>query len=99
MGNNETTNKMIGGQCDVLMLLINDPDAKKQTILQLDRDTMAEVEILDANGKQTGFTKIQQLYYSHTYGKGDEKSCENTVRAVSRLLGNIEIEGVCRTII
>ena len=95
-GDNETANPMTGGQCDVLLLLVNDGEEKRQTILQINRDTMTEVELLDANGKPTGITKTQQICFSHTYGRGDEKSCENTVRAVSRLLGEfgeIGIEG------
>ena len=82
-----------GGQCDVLLLLVVDGDAKKQTLLQLDRDTMTEVEVLDYNGNPTGFTLVQQICLSHSYGNGGEKSCENTVRAVSRFLLDTPVDG------
>ncbi|MBE6725309.1 MAG: hypothetical protein E7576_09000 [Ruminococcaceae bacterium] len=92
-GDLETTDHTIGGQSDTLLLLVVDGEEKKQTILQLDRDTMTEVEVLDYYGKPTGFSRVQQLCLSHTYGQGDEKSCENTVRAVSRLLMNTPVDG------
>lgn len=92
-GDLDTAKNDIGGQCDVLLLLVVDGDAKKQTILQIDRDTIAEVEVLDANGKQTGFMREQQICLSHSYGKGDGKSCDNTVRAVSHLLLDTPVDG------
>ena len=92
-GNLETTRTDQGGQCDVLLLLVLDGKNRTQTLLQLDRDTMAEVEILDLRGKYTGVTRVQPICISHAYGSGDEKSCENTVRAVSRLLMDIPIDG------
>ena len=92
-GDLETTRKDQGGQCDVLLLLVLDGKNRTQTILQLDRDTMTEVEILDLRGKSTGITRVQPICISHAYGPGDEKSCENTVRAVSRLLLDIPIDG------
>lgn len=84
---------LIGGQCDLLELLVLDGEAKTYTIVQLDRDTMAEVEILDYEGEATGVTTTQQICFAHTYGNGTEASCENVVRAVSRLFGGVEIQG------
>ena len=82
-----------GGQCDVLLLIVLDRDAGLQTILQIDRDTMTDVEMLDYRGKSTGLTRTQQICLSHSYGQGDEKSCENVVRTVSRLLMDIPVDG------
>ena len=84
---------LIGGQCDVLMVLAVDNAAKQFTLLQLHRDSMVDVDITDYYGGLTGVSKKQQICFSHTYGSGDTKSCENTVRAVSRLLGGLKIDG------
>ena len=84
---------LIGGQCDVLMVLAVDSGAKKFTMLQLHRDSMVDVDIIDYTGGQTGVSKKQQICFAHTYGNGDAKSCENTVRAVSRLLYGLKIDG------
>jgi len=91
-GDLATADRLIGGQCDTLLLLVTDSDAKQYTILQLHRDTMAQVEITDFHGKPVRLT-TQQICFAHTYGNGTEKSAENTVRAVSRLLGGMEIDG------
>ncbi len=97
-GDLESTNQSIGGQCDVLLLLVVDEEDQRRTVLQIDRDTITDVEILDAHGGRigSGITKKQQICFAHTYGTGDEKSCENAVRAVSGLLGlygDLEIDG------
>ena len=92
-GDLETTDGNIGGQSDTLILLVVDGEDKKQTLLQLDRDTMTDVEVLNYYGKPTGVTLVQQICLSHTYGRGDELSCENTVRAVSGLLKDTPIDG------
>ncbi len=92
-GSVETAGTAGGGQCDTIFLLINNEEDKVQTILQIDRDTMAEIELLDAAGNPVGMTRTQQICLSHSYGSGNEKSCENTVRAVSRLLRNIPVDG------
>ena len=92
-GDLETAANSLGGQSDVLILVVVDADARKQTMLQIDRDTMTEVEILDSRGNPTGIRRQQQICLSHTYGQGDEKSCENTVRTVSELLLGIPVDG------
>lgn len=81
-----------GGQADVLLLLVVDNGASSFRVLQLNRDTMADVEVLGVRGDVTG-TEYQQLALAHHYGNGLEKSCENTVRAVSRLLYGMKIDG------
>lgn len=81
------------GQCDVILLLVMDNDAKQYTTLQINRDSAVEIEILDFNGKQTGLMTKQVISLAHSYGDGREASCENTVRAVSRMLGGINIDG------
>ena len=81
-----------GGQADLLLLLVVDHQTASYRVLQINRDTMAEVEILGVRGDVVG-TEIEQIALAHGYGDGMESSCENTVRAVSRLLYGSEIDG------
>lgn len=76
---------------DYLALVILDNADKTCTILQIDRNTMAEIPVLGNDGKFIG-TTTQQICYAHAYGDGLEQSCENTVDAVSHLLCGIPIE-------
>lgn len=78
-------------QADFLLLLVLDKDSGTCTPIQLNRDTMTEIRMLGVNGKPSGsFTG--QLALAHTYGSGQEDSCENTVDAVSELLYGISID-------
>ena len=77
-------------QADFLLLAVFDPDSRECTLIQLNRDTMCDVPMLDADGNYIGLVN-EQLALSHTYGNGMESSCENTVFAVSRLLYGVEI--------
>lgn len=78
-------------QSDFLLLMIVDRDQKTYTALQLNRDTMAEIQRLGYGERRLG-TVIQQLALSHTYGSGGKDSCRNTVRAVSRHLYDVPVD-------
>ncbi len=78
-------------QADFMTLVVIDNDEKLYTLLQLNRDTMTDVPMLNLFGEYFG-TAYQQLALAHTYGNGLEESCENTVNAVSSLLCNIPID-------
>jgi LCP family protein required for cell wall assembly len=93
MGIDKTASSVGGGQCDTVFLVINNQEDEVQTVLQISRDTMVEIDLLDANGKPFNLTRRQQICLSHSYGPGNEISCENTVRAVSRLLNDIQVDG------
>ncbi len=91
-GKMEKVNSNINdAQCDFLTLILLDEKAKTYDLLQLNRDTMASVEVLGLGGVVIE-KAIMQLALSHTYGNGMEESCENSVRAVERLLGGIRID-------
>lgn len=81
-----------GGQADVQLLLVVDQAQESFRVLQINRDTMTEVEILGVQGDVIG-TEYEQIALAHFYGNGLEKSCENTVRAVSNLLYGVDIDG------
>ena len=78
-------------QADFLLLLVMDKQHETCTPIQLNRDTMTEIQILGVTGEPAG-TFTGQLALAHTYGSGEEDSCENTVLAVSNLLYGMEID-------
>jgi len=80
-----------GGQADFLMLAVLDKETKSYALLHLNRDTMTEIDALGVDGKIAGTTN-GQIALAHAYGTGLEDSCENTVRAVSRLLYGVAID-------
>lgn len=78
-------------QADFLLLLVMDKQNETCTPIQLNRDTMTQIQILGVTGELAG-TFTGQLALAHTYGSGEEDSCENTVLAVSNLLYGMEID-------
>lgn len=78
-------------QADFLLLLVMDKQHETCTPIQLNRDTMTQIQILGVTGEAAG-TFTGQLALAHTYGSGEEDSCENTVLAVSNLLYGMEID-------
>ena len=76
-------------QTDFLLLLVMDKQHETCTPIQLNRDTMTQIQILGVTGEPAG-TFTGQLALAHTYGSGEEDSCENTVLAVSNLLYGME---------
>lgn len=78
-------------QNDLLLLLVMDAREKKYSLIQINRDTMTNVPVLDVNGMRSG-KNFEQIALAHTYGNGLEVSCENTVKAVSDFLGGVNID-------
>lgn len=74
-----------GGQADFMLLLAIDDAAKTVTPLQIDRDTMTEITVLNVLGQVSG-TRTAQICLSHSFGDGREYSCELMSDAVSKLL-------------
>lgn len=81
-----------GGQADFLLLVAIDHTDKRIHQLQLDRDTMAEIDILSIFGKEVG-TRKEQLCLAHAFGETPQDNAKYTVRAVERLLEGTEIDG------
>lgn len=73
-------------QADFLALLVVNKTDKTYSVVHINRDTMANIDRLGIGGMKAGLV-YEQIALSHTYGDGLEMSCQNTVRAVSRLLG------------
>lgn len=78
------------GQADALYLACIDNDEKKYTVLSINRDSMIDVDTYTTGGTYNGIKKMQACL-SFAYGDGKEESCENTKKAISRLLYNIPI--------
>ena len=78
-------------QTDFLLLLVLDEVNETCTPIQLNRDTMTQIQILGVTGEPAG-TFTGQLALAHTYGSGEEDSCENTVLAVENLLYGVGID-------
>lgn len=78
-------------QADFLLLLVMDKENETCTPIQLNRDTMTQIQILGVTGEPAG-TFTGQLALAHTYGSGEEDSCENTVLAVENLLYGVGID-------
>lgn len=77
---------------DFLMLIVLDQTKNTYGFLQLDRDTITEVSLIDDEGNGAATADIQ-LCTAHWYGGTDKLSCENTVKAVSKMLGGLKIDG------
>lgn len=78
-------------QADFLMLLVIDNESSSYVAVQINRDTMTDVNVLGVAGERIDTVK-QQIALSHTYGNGREVSCRNTSDAVSALFENVRID-------
>ncbi len=92
-GNGTTAaNTTRGEMADFLLLMVINRTQDKYGFIQLNRDTMMDVPMLDENGEYIG-TYPEQLCIAHWYGRTPEERNENTVFAVSNLLGGLNIDG------
>jgi anionic cell wall polymer biosynthesis LytR-Cps2A-Psr (LCP) family protein len=80
-----------GGQADLFLLLVIDHTNRKIYQLQLDRDTMTEVQTYGVLGTKTG-TKVMQLCLSHSFGATAAEHNQNAIDAVSGMLNGIPID-------
>ena len=90
----EAKNGMDGGQSDALFLMALNPKTKEATVININRDTMADIDVYSKNGTYLETVK-SQITLQHGYGDGKEISCERTVAAVSRFFYNLPIHGYC----
>lgn len=81
-----------GNMADFLMLAVVDKTSHTYAALELNRDTMTEVTLMQQDGSGMANATIQ-LCTAHWYGGTNQQSCENTVQAVSKLLGGVRIDG------
>ncbi len=82
-------NYIQGGQSDFLLVLAIDHNAKQIRQLQIDRDTITDVNFYSKSGAYFGTRKLQ-ICLSHAYGNMQEMNNANAVWAVENLLGIAE---------
>lgn len=87
----ESLKKHGAGQSDTLFLAAVDTSTGKISLINVPRDIMANVKTYDEKGKYEG-TKLRQLCLAYAYGDGADKSCKNTVEAVSKVLYGVPID-------
>ena len=78
-------------QADFLMLLVVDNEKESYSAIHLNRDTMANINVLGVAGQKID-SFLGQLALAHTYGNGREVSCRNTVDAVTDVLNGVKID-------
>lgn len=83
-----------GGQADALFLTALDRKSGRISLIGINRDTMTQIKRYDINGLYAGEAQ-EQIALAYAYGDGQEKSCENTVEAVSKLFYGLPIHGYC----
>ena len=77
-------------QSDVDVLAVFDPHTKQITLINVSRDAMVNLEVLDDTGKSVG-TARAQLALAYAYGEGADVSCDLTRHAVSDLFYDLPI--------
>lgn len=75
---------------DFIMLFVFDNAEKKFSTIHINRDTMADVNILGVAGNRID-TVTKQITLAHTYGNGRDVSCRNTAESVSKLLNGVKV--------
>ncbi|MQN01069.1 MAG: hypothetical protein DUD27_07685 [Lachnospiraceae bacterium] len=81
-----------GEMADFLLIISVNDTKGTYTLLPIDRDTLTEVDMMTTDGKSYA-SATEQICTAHWYGGNEKQSCRNTVKAVSRFLGNLPIKG------
>lgn len=81
-----------GGQSDAMFLLVLDHEKKEITVIAINRNTMATVDVYAEDGTYRGKFEVQ-ICLQHAYGDAGRISCTRAVTAVERLFYNIPISG------
>ena len=92
-GNEEGTGEDFqNSMADFLMVMSIDKTDDSFSLIEIDRNTMAEIRLVlnDGTGEATS---LMQLCTAHWYGGTKEMGCENQVSAVSQVLGGLPIAG------
>lgn len=84
------------GDNDLNLVMVIDHKNKTWQLLQINRDSMMDVIILDMLGHNIG-TMYEQLALAHSYGDGGKESCQNAVDTISNFLWNQRMDGYLAT--
>ena len=77
-------------QADFIMLFVIDNAEKTYSAIQINRDSMVNIDVLGVAGNKID-TVYRQIALSHAYGNGKDLSCHNTAKSVSLLLLDTKI--------
>lgn len=80
------------GRADAVFLLVLDPHTKEMSVIGVDRNTVADVDVYDRDGAFVATEKLP-LCLQYTYGDGLHVSCERSEAAVSGLFYELPING------
>ena len=81
-----------GGQADAILLIVANPHTESIQVININRDSMTDIEVYDTDGGYAGREK-RQLALQYAYGDGRVSSCELMEKAVSELFYGIPIHG------
>lgn len=81
-----------GGQADAILLIVANPHTEQLQVININRDSMVDIELYDTDGGYAG-TEKKQLALQYAYGDGRVESCELMEKAVSKLFYGIPIHG------
>lgn len=90
-GEEETSGYRHGGQADFQLVAVIDENAQTISLIQIDRDTMASIDVLNPLGQENG-EMTAQLCLAFGFGDGGQKSGELACKAVSRYLNDVSID-------
>ncbi len=80
------------GQSDVLLLAVLNSEDDTFSIVDINRDTVTQVIVLNDDGDISGEI-FAPICLSHSYGTGGKDSCENVVNSVEYLLTGAQVDG------
>ena len=80
------------GQADCIMLLSLNKETNQASVIQINRNTMAELDLYDLNGNKGG-SQQGQLCLQYAYNIGGSSSCWSMVQTVRDVLFGLPIDG------
>lgn len=80
------------GMADFLLVMSIDKTADTYTLIELNRDTVTMIPVIDREGNLENY-QYMQLCTGHWFGGTREMGCQNQVDAVSSFLGGVEFDG------
>lgn len=79
-------------QTDFILLVIFDEENETYQTVQINRDTMVDIDVLSLDGTEIVGSVFGQITLAHAYGTTLDQSAENSIRAISTLMYDIEID-------
>ena len=79
------------GQADTILVGALDTETGSFKIINISRDSMADVDIYNVDGEYAGVEK-RQICLAYAYGDGAHSSCQNVSKSVTRLLYGIPMD-------